>query len=133
MRDDFDGGGHEVYDLDGILGPPVRQFVERHVRSLLTWDILVFFHKNPEECLEPVALAARLGRRPDEVHTEIDALCAYDILHCDGALVRYDPPHTTRETIGSFVDACQDRGRRLALIALVLHRIAPAARDQEER
>lgn len=133
MRGDFDGGGREVYDLDGILGPPVRQFVERHVRSLLTWDILVFFHKNSDVCLEPVALAARLGRKPDEVHAEIDALCAYDILHCDGELVRYDPPHTTRETIGSFVDACQDRGRRLALIALVLHRIAPPSPEREGR
>lgn len=122
-----------MYDLDGILGPPVRQFVEHHVRSLLTWDILVFFHKNPEVSLEPVALAARLGRRPDEVHAEIAALCAHDILQCDGDRVRYDPPHTTRETVGSFVEACQDRGRRLALIALVLHRIAPATRGQEER
>jgi hypothetical protein len=28
-----------------------------------------------------------------------------------------------RVQVGEFVEACQDRGRRLALIALVLHRI----------
>jgi hypothetical protein len=123
------GDGRDVYDLEGVLGPSVMQFVEGHVRSLLTWDILVYFHKNPEDALEPEVLALKLGRRPDELAPEVRDLCESDILHCDGGLVRYDPPPQTRETIGAFVDACQDRGRRLALIALVLHKITPQIED----
>jgi hypothetical protein len=100
-------------------------FVEQHVRSLLTWDILVFFHRNPEAVLDLEGLASRLGRRVDELRPEVDALCSDRILQSAGGLIRYKPSAETRETVGKFVEACQERGRRLALIALVLHKINP--------
>jgi hypothetical protein len=112
-----------VYDLEGVLGPAVTQFVESHVRSLLAWDILVFFHRNPDTVLDASGLASRLGRRVEEVQPEVDALCEGHILQCADGLIRYKPAPDTRAQVGDFVDACQDRGRRLALIALVLHRI----------
>jgi hypothetical protein len=112
-----------LYDLEGVLGPTVTQFVERYVRSLLAWDILVFFHRNPDAVLDVSGLASRLGRRIEEVDPEIDALCDARIVQCAGGLVRYRPTPELRESVGEFVSACQDRGRRLALIALVLHRI----------
>lgn len=114
-----------VYDLEGVLGPSIMQFVERHVRSLLTWDILVFFHRNPDAVLDAAGLASRLGRRIEELEPEVEALCAGRILQCAGGLIRYRPSPELKETVGGFVDACQDRGRRLALIALVLHKINP--------
>ena len=122
---DPDEGWWGVYDLEGVLGPSVMQFVERHVRSLLTWDILVFFHRNPEAVLDPDGLATRLGRRVEELEPEIEELCAGRILQRAGGLVRYKPTPELRDTVGQFVEACQDRGRRLALIALVLHKINP--------
>jgi len=122
-----DRGRSRVYDLEGVLGPSVMQFVEGHVRSLLTWDILVYFHKNSSSALDQGALALCLGRRPEELASEVDALCECGILHCEDGLIHYDPEPSTRETIADFVDACQDRARRLALIALVLHKIAPAS------
>ncbi|MDP2233195.1 MAG: hypothetical protein Q8K89_06135 [Actinomycetota bacterium] len=116
-----------MYDLEGVLGPSVMQFVERHVRSLLTWDVLVFFHRNPDAVLDTNGLASRLGRRVEEIEPEVDALCDGHILQCAGGLIRYKPTPEMRETIAGFVDACQDRGRRLALIAFVLHKINPQA------
>jgi hypothetical protein len=101
------------------------QFVENNVRSLLTWDILVFFHRNPDAVLDAEGLAARLGRRVEEIEPEVDSLCDGRILQRAGGLIRYKPTPEMRDTIGRFVEACQDRGRRLALIALVLHKINP--------
>jgi hypothetical protein len=112
-----------VYDLEGVLGPSVTQFVESHVRSLLAWDILVFFHRNPDTALDAPALADRLGRRAEEVEPEIDSLCRGQVLVCEDGVVQYQPTPELREQVGLFVEACQDRGRRLALIALVLHSI----------
>lgn len=112
-----------MHDLEGVLGPAVIQFVERHVGTLLAWDILVFFHRNPDAVLDTEGLASRLGRRVEEIQPEIDVLCQGRILQCAGGLIRYRPTHELRDQVGDFVEACQDRGRRLALIALVLHRI----------
>lgn len=100
-------------------------FVEQHVRSLLTWDILVFFHRNPEAVLDVDGLASRLGRRDDELLPEVEALCDGRILSRAGGLVRYKPSVDMRKTVSAFVESCQDRDRRLALIALVLHKINP--------
>lgn len=116
-----------MYDLEGVLGPSVMQFVETNVRSLLTWDILVFFHRNQDAVLDADGLASRLGRRVEEIEPEIEALSEGRILQQAGGLIRYKPTPEMRETIGKFVEACQDRGRRLALIALVLHKINPDA------
>ncbi len=112
-----------MYDLEGVLGPNVIQFVERHVSTLLAWDILVFFHRNPDAVLDAEGLASRLGRHVEEVEPEIDALCDGRILQCAGGLIRYKPTPDLRLQVGDFVEACQDRDRRLALIALVLQRI----------
>jgi hypothetical protein len=115
-----------VQELEGVLGHAIMTFVEQHVRSLLTWDILVFFHRNPEAVLDLDGLAARLGRRVEELKPEVDSLCEDRILQCAGGLIRYRPGVELRDTIGSFVEACQDRSSRLALIALVLHKLNPA-------
>jgi hypothetical protein len=120
-------GERSVYDLGGVLGASVTQFVEDHVRSLLAWDIVVFFQRNPSTVLDLPGLASRLGRRMEEVDPEIDLLCTNHILACDGGLVRYQPSDELRGQVDEFVEACQDRGRRLALIALVLHRIGKTA------
>jgi DNA-binding Lrp family transcriptional regulator len=114
-----------VNELEDVLGLAVTRFVDRHVRSLLTWDLLVFFHRNPDAVLDTEGLAARLGRHPEELQSEVDELCRDGVLQCAGGLVRYRPDPETREAIAGFVSACQERGRRLALIALVLHKINP--------
>jgi hypothetical protein len=121
-----EGRSTQLYDLEGVLGPTVIAFVERHVSSLLAWDILVFFHRNPDAVLDVAGLAARLGRKVDEVEPEVEILADGRILQYAGGLIRYRPTPELRLQVGEFVDACQDRGRRLALIALVLHRIGRA-------
>lgn len=117
------GWSQHLYDLEGVLGPTVTQFVGRHVGSLLAWDILVFFHRNPDAVLDVAGLSSRLGRRVEEVEPEVEALSDGHILQCAGGLIRYKPSPELRDQVGGFVEGCQDRGRRLALIALVLHRI----------
>lgn len=119
-----------LYDLEGVLGPAVIEFVDQHVRSLLTWDILVFFHRNPDAVLDLDGLASRLGRRAEELEPEVESLCDSKILSRAGGLIRFKPSADMRETVARFVDSCQDRGRRLALIALVLHKINPGASGQ---
>jgi hypothetical protein len=114
-----------VNELEDVLGLPITRFVDQHVRSLLTRDLLVFFHRNPDAVLDAEELATRLGRRVEELQPEVHELCGDHVLECSGGLVRYRPDPEMRETVESFVTACRERGRRLALIALVLHKINP--------
>jgi hypothetical protein len=114
-----------VNELEDVLGLATTHFVDRYVRSLMTWDVLVFFHRNPDGVLDMDGLASRLGRHVEDLRVEVDELCRDKILESAGGLVRYRPDAEMRDAVESFVNACQDRGRRLALIALVLHKINP--------
>jgi len=114
-----------LHDLEWVLGSSVVKFVEHHARSLLTWDILVFFYRNPDAVLDINALASRLGRKVEELEPEVRMLCDDKILQSAGGLLRYRPSAEKRELVAAFVEACQDRSRRLALIALVLQKITP--------
>jgi hypothetical protein len=102
----------------------VIDFVGRHVRSLLAWDILIFFDRNPDAALDLTDLSNRLGRRVEEVRPEVDALCEARILQSTDGLVRFMPTDELRASVADFAEACQDRSRRLALIALVLQRLS---------
>jgi len=114
-----------VSELEDVLGLPISRFADRYVRSLLTWDILVFFHRNKDAVLDIDGLASRLGRRVEELRPEIDELCHDRILQNAGGLVRYRPAAEVSGLIDGFALACQERGQRLALIALVLRKIGP--------
>jgi hypothetical protein len=114
-----------VNEFEGVLGPSVVDFVDRHVRSLLTWDILLFFHRNPDAELDVESLGSRLGRKDDELKPEIDQLCSDGLLGVSDGSVRYCPDPELRTTVGRFADASQERSRRLALLALVLQKIGP--------
>jgi hypothetical protein len=117
--------GADLNELEDVLGLATTHFVDRYVRSLLTWDVLVFFHRNPDAVLDLDGLAARLGRHTEDLQSECDDLCRDRILQCAGGLIRYRPDPAMRDSVETFVNACQDRGRRLALIAMVLHKINP--------
>ncbi len=112
-----------MQDFEGILEPQVTEFVENHVRSLLAWDILMFFRRNPEAALESDELAGRLGRRTEEIDSEIGHLCSATVLRRHENAVLFNPAGAQRKAIDSFFEACQDRRRRLALISLVLRNI----------
>jgi hypothetical protein len=109
-----------LFNLEGQLQPSVISFVERHVSSLLTWDVLSYFHSNSKAAVEVAELASLLGRRVEELEPEIRALCDSDILHDDGGFIRYRPSDELAEDVAAFAGSCRDGSQRLALIALVL-------------
>lgn len=111
--------------MEAVLGPSVTQFVDRYVRTLLAWDIIVFFDRNPRTLIDNEGLATRLGRHPDQTLAEVSHLCEAGVLECSGGVIRFQPSDEHAEAIGGFVAACEDRSKRLALIAMVLHRLGP--------
>lgn len=115
--------GVGLYDLEGVLGSEVIDFVERHVDSLLAWDIVVFYQRNQDAALDADGLASRLGRSRSETLTAAQALCASGFLISEDGRFVCLADETTRSQAKAFAESCSDRGRRLALIALVLHRI----------
>jgi hypothetical protein len=116
-------GWATVQNFEGVLRDSVIDFVDNHVRSLLAWDIVMYFHRNPDTVLSAEDLAAELGRSADEVGPEVELMCDQGLVRCDAAGICYEPSPALEARVAEFVEACQDRGQRLALIAMVLQRI----------
>jgi hypothetical protein len=107
----------------GLVDPSVSRFVDHHVRSLMAWEILLFFQQHPEAVLDVASLARRLGRRPDDIADDVEFLCRSEILSGAGGLIRYAPGGSLAHSVDRFADACTDRSMRMALVAQVLERI----------
>lgn len=105
------------------MDPGLARFVDAHVRTLLAWEILLFFQKHPSAVLDKRALAARVGRRPDDLDDDLEQLCRSDILSNAGGLIRYKPSAEIVRSVDRFADACTDKRMRLALVAAVLEKI----------
>ncbi|MBS3956934.1 MAG: hypothetical protein KGZ40_05345 [Clostridiales bacterium] len=116
-------------DSEGALEHEVIRFVEDHVGSLLAWDIIVFFHRHPDEAFDPEVLASQLGRGPAELIREVEALSAEGILQTAGGLVRFSSDSALAPMVTAFVEACRNRTHRLSLIARVLQRIGASSEE----
>ena len=114
-------------DLGGALPPSVIEFVQAHVRSLLSWDIIMFLVRNPDAVLDIEGLAERLGRREEEIETEVAGLAGSGLLISHGGLVRLSGSEPMRQAAQEFAYACEDRSERLSLIAIVLKRLSEEA------
>lgn len=109
------------------LDPEVTALVRAHVRTLVTWDILTLFNRNPEAVSDLDGLAMRLGRRAAEVRAEVDPLCEAGILSCTGGLIRYRPDARHRAAIAALARCGDDEEQRRALVALVAGTNNPTA------
>lgn len=116
-----------MHGFGDVLDPEVTALVAAHVRSVVTWDILALFHRNPEAVSDLDGLAARLGRRVAEVRAEVYALCESRILSCAGGLIRYRPDARHRAAVGSLVRCGDDQDQRRALVALLVGTNNPTA------
>lgn len=120
-----------MHDFEGILSPRVAAFVEEHVADLLTWDILAYFQHNRDSVLDYEALAGRLGRHREELTTRVDSLCEQGILVSTEGNVSLNPDNGLQDELDEFVSACEESSTRLALIALVLHKMSRTFETQQ--
>ena len=108
------------------------RFVDLHVRSLVSWDILIFFNGHRGAVLDVPALAERLGRRVSDVTGDVDALCRSGILECSGGLVRLGRDSEAGNEVARFAAACSGASSRRAILGRVLPRLDAAARLRSE-
>lgn len=114
--------------VDGALA----RFVDHHVQSLVSWEILVFFDRHRTAVLDEAALAERLGRRPSDITGDVDALCRSGALECCAGLISFGSDPDTGREVTRFAAACADPALRRALLGRVLPRIDAASRLQSE-
>ncbi len=109
-------------DID-YLSPEMESFVEKYVDSFLAWDLIVFFHQNPQAIDSSYNLSLRLGRKERDVKEALKKLVEKGVLKEKGEenpLYIYSPLDEVREKVDQFVQSLSSRTFRLQVLSLVL-------------
>jgi len=107
-------------DLMNDMDPSLLSFVQTKVTSFIKWDLIRFLHENPHTIDSAANIARYTGRNVHDVHPELDELVEGEVLRKrqlqDMVVYSLSPDDRTRQLIGDFVAACQERSFRLKAV-----------------
>lgn len=111
------------------LAPELLDFVDRYIDQFVSWDVLVYFHENPEAERRVSDVALEIGRRASLIQPVMEGLRDAGVLseepnEADEPSYRYSAPAQFRERMGAFIEATRDRTSRLAIVSKVLQKEA---------
>ena len=106
--------------LMGDMAPQLLEFLKTKVNSFVKWDLVRFFHENPNTTDTAENIARYAGRDVATIEVELDELVGTGVLNRQriGDLVVYslaDDP-TMRSLVDQFILACDDRQFRVKAI-----------------
>lgn len=120
-RSSLPGGGADLARrLMDDMDPDVLDFLKTTVNSFVKWDLVLFFHENPNTTDTADNIARYIGRDASAIQGELDELVTSGVLarHTTSALVVYTLTDDAqlRERIRHFVSASDDRQFRVKAI-----------------
>ncbi|NWF70215.1 MAG: hypothetical protein HXY40_14105 [Chloroflexi bacterium] len=119
--------GEQKQMIDGAL----LAFLRDKVNSFIKWDIVRFFHDNPYARDTSEHIARYIMRDAHTTARELHHLAETQVVEAEeiGTVLVYrlTPDEATRELIGRFVAACDDREFRVQAINEVINgkRLSP--------
>jgi hypothetical protein len=114
--DDTDLAARLMADMDSQL----LDFLKNQVNSFVKWDLVRFFHENPNTADTADNVARYAGRDPAAIEQELAELAESGVLRCEtlGDMTVYSlaTDEEMRDLIEQFVVACNDRQFRVKAI-----------------
>jgi hypothetical protein len=113
----------DLVDVD----PRMRDLLTTRLTSFIKWDVLRFFHENPQTTETAERIADEIGRHVDVVEPELIQLARHSLLEMETltglrVYTLSDDPDT-RQLIHEFFTACNDRRFRLKAVYHVIQQL----------
>lgn len=106
--------------LMGDMAPQLLEFLKTKVNSFVKWDLVRFFHENPNTTDTAENIARYAGREATAIEAELGELVGAGVLERQhiGELTVYSLAHdpAMRSLVQQFVLACDDRQFRVKAI-----------------
>lgn len=114
----------EVERLFLRLDSDLESFIEEHVNSFIKWDLVVFFHNNPESKETAEEIASLLGRKESDIETALKELVQSKLVSSERIVNKdhyyYKPPRQMAEMVSQFVSCLDSREKRLLVLTKLL-------------
>lgn len=114
--------------LDDIA-PEINEFVDKYIDQFVDWDVLAYFHENPDVERKASGIALDIGRRLSTIEPVLKTLVEKGVLEADVDEVgevnyTYIASAEFRKTMEEFLVAARDRTNRLSIVGKVLQKEA---------
>ena len=102
------------------MDPALLGFVKERVNTFIKWDLLRFFHGNPNTADTAENIARYIGRSAAAVKAEAQELVDDGLLQirlvADLPIYTLTQAQQSRSLIDQFLEACQDRNFRVKVV-----------------
>jgi hypothetical protein len=114
--------------LDDI-DPDISNFVDEYIDQFVAWDVLAYFHENPDLERKPDGIAMDIGRRVAAIQPVLATFTEKGVLEAEpdeagDPSYRYAALADFRNRMEQFLAATRDRTNRLAIVSKVLQKEA---------
>ncbi len=102
------------------MDPELLDLVKSKVNSFIKWDLVRFFHENPNTTDSAKNIARYVGRNVHTVEPELDELAESGVM--DKRELDQVPVYSltsdvqARQLVGQFIQACEDRHFRVKAV-----------------
>jgi len=109
------------------LEPEIREFIDKYIDSFVTWDVLNYFHENPEVECNLSIISSEIGRHPPKVEPSLSILTEMGVLFEESGeegdvQYKYVASAEFRAKMEKLVTLTNDRTNRLAIVSLILQK-----------
>jgi len=111
------------------IAPEIIDFVDKYIDQFVDWDVLVYFHENPDVERKAAGVALDIGRRQATIEPVLHVLVVKGVLEYESDETS-DPNYNYcasaefRKSMDAFLAATRDRANRLAIVGKVLQKEA---------
>ena len=102
------------------MDPVLLDFVKTKVNSFIKWDLVRFFHENPNTADTVENIARYAGRNVTAVEPELEELVKDEIMRKtqlgDASIYSLVTDESMRDLVNQFISACEDRHFRVKAV-----------------
>ena len=102
------------------MDPVLLDFVKTKVNSFIKWDLVRFFHENPNTADTVENIAKYAGQNVTAVEPELDELVHDEIMEKrllgDTPIYQLVTDEAMRDLVDKFISACEDRHFRVKAV-----------------
>lgn len=105
-----------------FLDKELIRIVDEVVGSFIGWELILLFNANPSLKITKNELSLRINREEKDLNQVINNFLQKGLILKESDFYLYQPSDDLKEYIDTFIDALNDRNKRLAIISQLLNK-----------
>jgi predicted transcriptional regulator len=108
--------------FEKFLDEELIKIVDEVIGSFVGWELILLFNTNPSLRITEDELARQINREKEDLSQIINDFLAKGLIKEEGNFYTYKPSDKIKANVNVFINALNDRNKRLAIISQLLNK-----------